>query len=192
MPSLPTSQSPGGPLPTSQPASSPLALDDKFRALLDSCSAQIRELLHATLAGEQLSFDQALRLATCEGPTLNALIATADALRRQTVGDTITYVVNRNLNFTNVCFVGCSFCGFGKGPSAPDAYFLSFDEVVDKARDAWEKGASEVCIQGGLPRDPELCDEVLEFTRKAVVMNVLAQVGERVAFAELSPFRAAF
>jgi len=69
------------------------------------------------------------------------------------VGDAITYVVNRNINFTNVCFVGCSFCGFGKGPGAPDAYSLSADDVVRKAREAWETGATEVCIQGGLPRD---------------------------------------
>jgi FO synthase len=61
--------------------------------------------------------------------------------------------VNRNINFTNVCFVGCSFCGFGRGPGAPDAYSLSFEEVVRRAREAWERGATEVCVQGGLPRD---------------------------------------
>jgi FO synthase len=69
------------------------------------------------------------------------------------VGDTITYVVNRNINFTNVCFVGCSFCGFGRGPGAPDAYSLSFEEMVRRAREAWDCGATEVCIQGGLTRD---------------------------------------
>jgi FO synthase len=74
-------------------------------------------------------------------------------VRREAAGDAITYVVNRNINFTNVCFVGCSFCGFGKGPGAPDAYSLSVDDVVRKAREAWETGATEVCIQGGLPRD---------------------------------------
>jgi 7,8-didemethyl-8-hydroxy-5-deazariboflavin synthase CofH subunit len=80
-------------------------------------------------------------------------VVAADQLRRDTVGDTITYVVNRNINFTNVCFVGCSFCGFGRGPGASDAYSLSFEEVVRRAREAWERGATEVCIQGGLPRD---------------------------------------
>jgi FO synthase len=74
-------------------------------------------------------------------------------MRRSAVGETITYVVNRNINFTNVCFVGCSFCGFGKGPNAADAYSLSADDVVAKGSDAWDKGATEVCIQGGLPRD---------------------------------------
>ena len=92
-------------------------------------------------------------LATAEGSALDALIATADQLRREIVGDAITYVVNRNINFTNVCFVGCSFCGFGRGPGAPDAYSLSFGEVVRRAREAWERGATEVCVQGGLPRD---------------------------------------
>jgi 7,8-didemethyl-8-hydroxy-5-deazariboflavin synthase CofH subunit len=105
------------------------------------------------MAGEELTFEQGLQLATAEGDDLVALVAAADHLRSETVGDAITYVVNRNINFTNVCFVGCSFCGFGRGPGAPDAYSLSFEEVVRRAREAWERGATEVCIQGGLPRD---------------------------------------
>jgi 7,8-didemethyl-8-hydroxy-5-deazariboflavin synthase CofH subunit len=118
-----------------------------------ACLAEVREILHAAAGGAELTFEQALLLATAEGPSLEALVAVADRLRRETVGDTITYVVNRNINFTNVCFVGCSFCGFGRGPGAADAYSLSFDEVVRRAREAWERGATEVCIQGGLPRD---------------------------------------
>jgi 7,8-didemethyl-8-hydroxy-5-deazariboflavin synthase CofH subunit len=113
----------------------------------------VRESLRAACDGYQLTFEQGLRLATAEGPALQAMISVADALRRDAVGDAITYVVNRNINFTNVCFVGCSFCGFGKGPNAPDAYSLSTEDVVRKAREAWERGATEVCIQGGLPRD---------------------------------------
>ena len=143
---------------SSQPKGSDPAIqnsrsEENLSAALASCDTQIREILDLVVAGDQLTFDQALLLATAEGPALEALIAAADTLRRQAVGDTITYVVNRNINFTNVCFVGCSFCGFGKGPGAPDAYSLSLEEVVHKARDAWEKGATEVCIQGGLPRD---------------------------------------
>jgi FO synthase len=117
------------------------------------CSAEVRDCLQAALAGEELTFEQGLQLATAGGADLDALVAVADHLRRKTVGDAITYVVNRNINFTNVCFVGCSFCGFGRGPGAPDAYSLSFEEVVRRAREAWERGATEVCIQGGLPRD---------------------------------------
>jgi 7,8-didemethyl-8-hydroxy-5-deazariboflavin synthase CofH subunit len=117
------------------------------------CPAEVQECLQTALGGGELSFEQGLKLATAEGAALEALVAVADRLRRETVGDAITYVVNRNINFTNVCFVGCSFCGFGRGPGAADAYSLSFEEVVRRAREAWDRGATEVCIQGGLPKD---------------------------------------
>jgi 7,8-didemethyl-8-hydroxy-5-deazariboflavin synthase CofH subunit len=120
---------------------------------VEACPAEVREILHAATSGADLTFEQGLLLATAKDPALEALVAVADELRRQTVGDAITYVVNRNINFTNVCFVGCSFCGFGRGPGAPDAYSLSFEEVVRRSREAWERGATEVCVQGGLPRD---------------------------------------
>ncbi len=119
----------------------------------EACSAEIREILHAAASGEELTFEQGLILATAEGSALEALVVFADQLRRETVGHAITYVVNRNINFTNVCFVGCSFCGFGRGPGAADAYSLSFGEVVRRVCEAWERGATEVCVQGGLPRD---------------------------------------
>lgn len=117
------------------------------------CPVEVREILHAVTGGAELTFEQALVLATAEGSALEALVAIADQLRRETIGDLITYVVNRNINFTNVCFVGCSFCGFGRGPGAADAYSLSFEEVVRRALEARERGATEVCVQGGLPRD---------------------------------------
>jgi FO synthase len=120
---------------------------------VETCAAEVREILHAATCGTELTFEQGLLLATAEGSAPDALVAVADHLRRETVGDAITYVVNRNINFTNVCFVGCSFCGFGRGPGAADAYSLSFEEVVRRAREAWERGATEVCVQGGLPRD---------------------------------------
>ncbi len=120
---------------------------------LSQCSPAARGSLEAVLHGKELSFEQALHLATAEGSALQALVAVADYLRRETVSEAVTYVVNRNINFTNVCFVGCSFCGFGRGPQAADGYSLSFEEVVRRAREAWDCGATEVCIQGGLPRD---------------------------------------
>jgi len=120
---------------------------------LSLCAPSVSEPLDAVLSGAELSFEQALALAVSEGLDLQALVAVADYLRRETVGETITYVVNRNINFTNVCFVGCSFCGFGRGPAAPDSYSLSSEEIVRRAQEAWDCGASEVCIQGGLPRD---------------------------------------
>jgi FO synthase len=122
-------------------------------ATMQACPADVREYLYKALDGGELTLEEGLRLATAEGSALDALVAVADHLRRETLGETITYVVNRNINFTNVCFVGCSFCGFGRGPAAPDAYSLSFEEVVRRAREAWDCGATEVCIQGGLPRD---------------------------------------
>jgi 7,8-didemethyl-8-hydroxy-5-deazariboflavin synthase CofH subunit len=120
---------------------------------LEACPPESRECLQAAMTGAELNFEQGLLLATAEGPALDALVGVADQLRRETAGETITYVVNRNINFTNVCFVGCSFCGFGRGPGATDAYSLSFSEVVHRAQEAWNRGATEVCIQGGLPKD---------------------------------------
>ncbi len=122
-------------------------------AVVETCPPEVREILQAVTSGAELTFEEGLLLATARDPALEALVAVADQLRQQTVGDAITYVVNRNINFTNVCFVGCSFCGFGRGPGAADAYSLSFEEVVRRAREAWERGATEVCVQGGLPRD---------------------------------------
>jgi FO synthase len=127
--------------------------ETKLLTRLSSCSAAMQECFEAARAGHELGFEQGLLLATFTGADLDALVSFADALRRETVGDAITYVVNRNINFTNVCFVGCSFCGFGKGAGAPDAYSLSVHDVVRKAHEAWDAGATEVCIQGGLPRD---------------------------------------
>ena len=102
---------------------------------------------------EDLGFEEGLTLATVEGNDLLALVKVADELRRRVVGDHITYVVNRNLNFTNICIVGCSFCGFSRGADSPDAYFHSTDALLAKSIEAVERGATEVCIQGGLPKD---------------------------------------
>src|SRR5258708_39298992 len=131
----------------------PGAAATSLGAVLGASPREVRDCLEAARGGGELSLDQGLLLATAEGASLDALVAVGDALRRETVGDTLTYVVNRNINFTNVCFVGCSFCGFARGAGAADAYSLSAEDVVRKAREAWELGATEVCIQGGLPRD---------------------------------------
>jgi FO synthase len=101
-----------------------------------------------------LSDEHALTLMTAEGPLLEQVCRLADDLRREAVGDEVTYVVNRNINFTNVCYVGCRFCAFAQRRTDADAYSLSLDEVADRAHEAWELGATEVCMQGGI--DPEL------------------------------------
>jgi 7,8-didemethyl-8-hydroxy-5-deazariboflavin synthase CofH subunit len=106
-----------------------------------------------TRNGADLSLDQAYALANCQGDDLLGLLVAANILREELVGNIVTYVVNRNINFTNICFVGCKFCAFSRGPRESDAYYLSLDEVAEKAREAWQLGAREVCIQGGLPRE---------------------------------------
>jgi FO synthase len=101
-----------------------------------------------------LTDEQALTLMTAEGDLLDAVCRLADDLRRDTVGDEVTYVVNRNINFTNVCYVGCRFCAFAQRRTDADAYSLSLEQVADRAEEAWRLGATEVCMQGGI--DPEL------------------------------------
>ncbi len=95
-----------------------------------------------------------LALATAEGTALEAVVALADSLRRDTVGDDVTFVVNRNINFTNICYTGCRFCAFAQRKGDADAFSLSVAEVADRAWEAHVAGATEVCMQGGI--DPEL------------------------------------
>ena len=98
--------------------------------------------------------DEYLALATADGPAMEAVAALADSLRRDAVGDDVTYVVNRNINFTNICYTGCRFCAFAQRKGDADAYSLSAEEVADRAWEAHVEGATEVCMQGGI--DPEL------------------------------------
>src|SRR5207249_2791567 len=94
--------------------------------------------------------DEALSLFRAEGPALGALARVADGLRREATGDEVTYVINRNINFTNVCYVGCRFCAFAQREVDPESYTLTLEEVAARADEAWRYGATEVCIQGGL------------------------------------------
>ncbi|MGW0506437.1 bifunctional FO biosynthesis protein CofGH [Micromonospora sp. NPDC003241] len=98
--------------------------------------------------------DAAMALFGADGPALDELCRRADDLRRDAVGDDVTYVVNRNINFSNVCYVGCRFCAFAQRERDADAYRLSVEQVADRALEAWDAGAGEVCIQGGI--DPKL------------------------------------
>src|SRR6185437_5175916 len=119
-------------------------------------SAPVRDALENTLAsldGGELTREQCLHLAHSEGDDLLGLLVAANELRRELAGNLVTYVVNRNINFTNICFVGCKFCAFSRGPREHDTYFYTPEKVAEKAVEAWELGATEVCIQGGLPRE---------------------------------------
>jgi FO synthase len=102
---------------------------------------------------QKLTDDQALALFQADGPALDALCAIADAVRRDAVGDTVTYCVTRNINFTNVCYTGCRFCAFAQRRTDADAYTLSLEQVAERAAQAWEVGATEVCMQGGIHPD---------------------------------------
>jgi FO synthase len=120
--------------------------------------------------GACLNDEERFALADSSGGDLVALLVAANHLRQETVGNIVTYVVNRNINFTNVCFVGCKFCAFSRSPQAEDRYFLSLEDVARKAKDAWDVGATEVCIQGGLPRDlpPFYYRDILRAVKNAV------------------------
>jgi 7,8-didemethyl-8-hydroxy-5-deazariboflavin synthase CofH subunit len=127
--------------------------DIPWERALAAASPVVAGALDKILAGTDLGFEEGMTLANVEGADLLALVKVANELRRRTVGERITYVVNRNLNFTNICIVGCAFCGFSRGPDSPDAYFHSTDTLLAKSLEAVERGATEVCIQGGLPKD---------------------------------------
>ena len=128
------------------------------------------ELVLESQDGRALSREQCLALAHAEGDDLLGLLVAADALRRELVGNLVTYVVNRNINFTNVCFVGCKFCAFSRGPRESDTYFLTLEQMAQKAREAWALGATEVCIQGGLPHGlpPFYYRDILRAVKNAV------------------------
>jgi FO synthase len=100
-----------------------------------------------------LTDDQAIALLGADGADLDALAAIADGLRRDVNGDDVTYVVTRNINFTNVCYTGCRFCAFAQRRTDADAYTLSLDQIGDRAEEAWAAGATEVCMQGGIHPD---------------------------------------
>jgi FO synthase len=124
-----------------------------------------------------LSDEHALTLMTAEGDLLRQVTLLANDLRREAVGDAVTYVVNRNINFTNVCYVGCRFCAFAQRRTDADAYSLSMSQVADRAQEAWDLGATEVCMQGGI--DPELpgtayFDLVAAVKQRAPAMHVHA------------------
>ena len=100
-----------------------------------------------------LTDDQALALLSADGADLEALAGLADGLRREVAGDDVTYVVTRNINFTNVCYTGCRFCAFAQRRTDADAYTLSLQQIGDRAAEAWDAGATEVCMQGGIHPD---------------------------------------
>ncbi len=119
-------------------------------SLLSGVTLPIGRILDRALAGEEIAVEEGARLFDASGADLVVITAVADHLRKQSVGDVVTYVVNRNINFTNVCVKACGFCAFSRGHLAEEGYYLPVEEVIRRAREAWELGATEVCVQAGL------------------------------------------
>ncbi len=123
-----------------------MSLDRVF----DGVSREVRAVLDGALEGREIEVEDAVTLCGARGASLHALVAVADHLRREQVGERVGYVVNRNINFTNVCVKACRFCAFSRTRRSEEGYFLPIDEVVRRAVEAQAFGATEVCIQAGL------------------------------------------
>jgi FO synthase subunit 2 len=119
-------------------------------ALLSGVTPTIGRILDRALAGADITVEEGAQLFDASGTDIPIMTAAADHLRRKTVGDVVTYVVNRNINFTNVCVKSCGFCAFSRGHLAEEGYFLPMEEVIRRAQEARELGATEVCVQAGL------------------------------------------
>ena len=125
-------------------------LESTLERLLCTVSSQTAAILDRALSGKDIIIDEATRLFDADGSDLLAIIAAADDLRSRTVGDVVTYVINPNINFTNVCVKACGFCAFSRGHLADEGYYLPVEEIIRRAQEARELGATEVCVQAGL------------------------------------------
>ncbi|MEE3326762.1 MAG: 5-amino-6-(D-ribitylamino)uracil--L-tyrosine 4-hydroxyphenyl transferase CofH [Myxococcota bacterium] len=118
--------------------------------MMKQIDSNVAALLESALSGKELSVADAETLLAVEGSEFHALCWAADQARREDVGEDVSYVVCRNLNFTNICYVGCSFCGFARHKHQSDAYVRPIEEILAKCADAVDRGATEICIQGGI------------------------------------------
>ena len=122
-----------------------------LESVISALKPETAAVLDRALSGEDITVEEAVVLFETEGKEYNALVMTADELRRRTVGDVVTYVVNRNINFTNVCIKRCGFCAFSRDFRQEEGYLLPVEEIIRRAKEAWDYGATEVCVQAGLP-----------------------------------------
>jgi len=117
-------------------------------------SREIREIVERAKAGKKIDEQEIVSLFSARGATLRYICQEADVLRRETVGNDVSFVINRNINYTNICTFSCTFCAFSKGKTHESLrgrpYNLSLEEIVSRAQEAWELGATEVCLQGGI------------------------------------------
>ena len=126
-----------------------------IESLLKNSDSLVSEILNKALSDKEISAQEGLRLYDAAGIDFHLVGLVADEIRKRRVGDTVTYVVNRNINFTNVCIKQCGFCAFSRDFREEEGYFLPTEEIVRRAKEAHQLGATEVCIQAGLPPDME-------------------------------------
>jgi FO synthase subunit 2 len=112
---------------------------------------EVASILDKALSSKEISASEGVRLFESQSIEVNLIVFVADILRKRAVGDIVTYVINRNINFTNVCIKQCGFCAFSRDFRNEEGYFLPISEIVKRAKEAWDLGATEVCIQAGLP-----------------------------------------
>ncbi len=156
-----------------------------FDSLLKKADPIIAGALDRALDGKDISVNEAVELFDCNGLEMNLLVTVADELRRRSVGDIVTFVVNRNINFTNVCIKQCGFCAFSRDFREEEGYFLPPEEIVRRAKEAAKMGATEVCIQAGLPpnMDGHLYIDLLSAVKKEIPgMHVHAFSPEEVLY----------
>ena len=124
---------------------------------LDRIAPDLAGILERSLAGTPPTVAEMVRMFEARGDEVDVIASVADELRKRTNGDVVTYVVNRNINYTNQCYFRCGFCGFSRGPKSYNAretpYRMDLDEVVSRSQEAWDKGATEVCLVGGIHPD---------------------------------------
>ncbi|HET7148409.1 MAG TPA: 5-amino-6-(D-ribitylamino)uracil--L-tyrosine 4-hydroxyphenyl transferase CofH [Candidatus Nitrosopolaris sp.] len=120
-------------------------------SILKNLDPVVSETLDMALSDKDISVEQGAELFDANGTEMSMIVGVADELRRRTVGENVTYVVNRNINFTNVCIKRCGFCAFSRDFRQEEGYFLPTAEILRRAKEAWRLGATEICIQAGLP-----------------------------------------
>lgn len=143
---------PGAEVPI--PERDAIAVTARRHTWRNGVSSELVNILDRAAAGESVSEEGVVRLFQARGDEFSAVCAAADDLRKRVNGDVISYVVNRNINYTNICYFRCQFCAFSKGKMSENLrgtpYDLGIDEIVRRAEEAWNRGATEVCMQGGI------------------------------------------
>src|SRR6476619_1924292 len=140
-----------------------------LEGIMKNIDSVVAHILNEALDSKDISIKQAVELFDTSGLEISAITMVADMLRKCSVGDIVTYVVNRNINFTNVCIKKCGFCAFSRDFRNEEGYFLPVEEIVRRMTEAWNLGATEVCIQAGLPpkMDGNLYVKICEELKKA-------------------------